>query len=148
MKTMQSVYPTVPFKADDKESLNIYIEQLIQFDFKLCQEALNELIKTNRFCPVFADISSKITELRESNRCKKEFESGEIRGHCKHCDNNGFVLITKYSEDYMLGDVKLPVTYGAYCDKCARGRDYVYDGRKYSDPKYRTNYHTKPISSY
>jgi len=145
---MQSVYPTVPFKTDDKESLNIYLEQLTQLNFNLCQSALNELIKTNKFCPTFADIHLKMSEIIETERCRKQFESGEISGDCKICDNRGFVLVIKDSEDYMLGDEKLPFAVGAYCDSCARGRQYVYDGRKNENPKYRTLHHTKPISDY
>lgn len=65
---------------------------------------------------------------------------------CTACNNIGFITFTKYINEYCFNDVKLPISYVAYCDKCENGKQYIYDGTKCE--KNKSKYYTLPISAY
>lgn len=144
MKIMSSLFPNVPFKSGDKESMEIYTKQLIMLDHLETEEAVYELVKVNKFCPTLAEIIERYNQIKLNKKADKQLED---RGICPVCNNSGFIVFEKtIGGEYCLGDEPIPATFIAYCEKCPRGNDFKYDGRNIE--KNKSNYYTRSISEY
>lgn len=143
LKTMSSLFYNVPFNKDDPDSLKIYMNQLIELDYQACSKALDDLVKTNKFCPSIAEIRERYLSIKKNAHNIAEMN---YKNTCKVCNNKGFIVLRKFTNEYIFDDVKLPLTYIAYCDMCEKGNQYKYDGS--NNEKYASKYHLLPISQY
>lgn len=146
---MSTLYNTVPFKLEDRESIDIYLNQLLQFDYELCEKALNELIKTNKYCPTIAEISEKTKQLTIAEMKAREIDEAiKNNKECPICEGKGFVVVTQELKSNSWQGKKLKTQHVAYCDKCAQGEKYKFDGRTIASKDHRTEYYSLPYSAY
>lgn len=103
----------------DEEIQKEYYKYLRNYNQNSLDKAIDEMIETfiptsSRSCPTIAEI--KI--MYDKHHKKIIFNDYSNLKDCKYCDNKGFMQYYKDNYEYI-----------AYCDKCARGEQYKYDGR-------------------
>lgn len=112
-------------KLNEKE-LEIWYDNLKFMTIERFNLIISEIYKINKFMPKL----SEILDMHKQIPYTANIEQKEVKGHCKKCNDTGYVMYTKIVDG-------MPYQYAAVCD-C--GREQRYTGRNCIDPRNKSDY--------
>lgn len=135
---MSKAYLVVFQRQYDEKSLSYpevrenWFKVMRNFSDEVIQEAIDNLIKTNKFCPKPAELQAECKKLEDIEKNNKRLLTNQE--YCYVCNNLGFVYY-----DTSEGKKSL------YCTECEKGQKEKYDGRQC---KIKSDYYNEPVTKY
>ena len=116
------------------EQRQIMYEELKDLDISRYKKLISIVLKNSKFLPKIADI---LDAHKEEPYTTTKQETTKVE--CKKCNSIGYILYSKKIEN---GTNSL---YNEYAAICECGNKNVYDGRKVTDTRYRTDFYTPTV---
>lgn len=109
-----------------------YTQIMVNYEDGIVMEAIDNIIKGNKFCPKPAELYEELQKLskiqKDNNRLLNSQE------YCYVCENTGIVTLRTTEYDKVL-----------YCTECEKGKEQAYDGRTC---KQKSDYYIEPVTKY